>query len=72
MNRSRWSGASLLAAQTAAPFGTLLFPKVVFSPSVDSIICDKNSSIERHRPSPSPPNCAWQQWKGGVSALGRA
>eukprot|EP00966_Prymnesium_polylepis_P235467 5445787-Prymnesium_polylepis.1 len=31
MNRSRWSGASLLAAQSAAPFGTLLFPKVVFS-----------------------------------------
>eukprot|EP00966_Prymnesium_polylepis_P036106 837531-Prymnesium_polylepis.1 len=24
MNRSRWSGASLLAAQSAAPFGTLL------------------------------------------------
>eukprot|EP00966_Prymnesium_polylepis_P290944 6719100-Prymnesium_polylepis.1 len=30
MNRSRWSGASLLAAQSAASFGTLLFPKVVF------------------------------------------
>eukprot|EP00966_Prymnesium_polylepis_P161514 3732740-Prymnesium_polylepis.1 len=27
---------------------------------------------ERHRQSPSPAICAWQQWKGGVSALGRA
>ena len=43
-----------------------------YSSSVSSIICDKNSSIERHRQSPSPPICAWQQWKGGVSALGRA
>eukprot|EP00966_Prymnesium_polylepis_P246938 5710658-Prymnesium_polylepis.1 len=31
MNRSRWSGASLGAAQSVAPFGTLLFPKVFFS-----------------------------------------
>eukprot|EP00966_Prymnesium_polylepis_P190495 4414745-Prymnesium_polylepis.2 len=33
MNRSRWSGASPLAAQSAAPFGTLLFPKVVLPQS---------------------------------------
>eukprot|EP00966_Prymnesium_polylepis_P213583 4946223-Prymnesium_polylepis.1 len=32
----------------------------------------QNSSIERRRRSPSPPVCAWQPWKGGVIALGRA
>eukprot|EP00966_Prymnesium_polylepis_P063248 1467787-Prymnesium_polylepis.1 len=31
MDRARWSGASLLAALSAAQFGTILFPKVVFS-----------------------------------------
>ena len=31
MNRSRWGGASLGAAQSAAPFGSVLLPKSRFS-----------------------------------------
>eukprot|EP00966_Prymnesium_polylepis_P024231 558123-Prymnesium_polylepis.1 len=42
------------------------------SSTVSSSTCDTKSSIERRRLSPSPPICAWLQWKGGVIALGRA
>eukprot|EP00966_Prymnesium_polylepis_P258935 5980839-Prymnesium_polylepis.1 len=40
-----------------------------YSSLVSSIICDKNSSIERRTPSPSPPMSACQGWGRGVTGL---